>query len=96
MSTEALGVFATITSLFFMAMGLPAQIWKIYDAKSTKGISLFTQCTLFLTTLSWCVYSLKISNWYILVANAPGALFALIILVQFWIYRPHTSGVFVK
>ena len=87
MSSEVLGTFATITSLVFMAMGLPVQIFKINKAKSTNGISLFTQCTLFLTTMSWCVYSLKIANWYILIANAPGALFAFIILCQFWMYR---------
>ncbi|MFA6269944.1 MAG: SemiSWEET family transporter [Candidatus Paceibacterota bacterium] len=91
MSSEILGVIATITSLVFMGMGLPVQIYKIHEAKSTQGISLFTQLTLFLTTMSWCVYAFKISNLYILTANAPGAMFALVILYQFWVYRHHAS-----
>ncbi len=87
------GVFATITSLAFMAMGMPVQIYKIYKAKSTKGLSLFERCTLLLTTLAWCEYSFSLpdKNWYILIANAPGAAFAFIILCQFWLYR-HNNG----
>lgn len=86
MNPEILGTIAMITSLVFMAMGLPVQILKIYRAKSTEGVSLFMTCTLLATTMAWCVYSLKISNWYILVSNAPGALFAFVLLCQFWVY----------
>ncbi len=88
MNPEVLGVFATITSLAFMAMGLPTQIYKIYKAKSTEGVSLFERCTLLLTTVVWVWYGLTVRNQYIWIANAPGALCALIILWQFWIYRP--------
>jgi len=91
LSPEVLGTFATVTSLIFMAMGLPVQAYKIYKAKSTKGVSLFERCTLLLTTLSWCVYAVyafQVTNRYILIANAPGAFFVCVILYQFWIYRP--------
>lgn len=83
-----LGTIAVITSLVFMAMGLPIQIFKIYRAKTTDDVPLFTQCTLLLaTTTAWCVYALSIENWYILISNAPGVVFASIILLQFWLYH---------
>mgnify|MGYP001590458357 FL=1 len=92
MSSQVLGVVACISSLLYMAFGLPIQIRKIYKEKTTAGLSLFMILTLFGTTTSWIVYSLTIRDKFILIANVPGAICALIILVQFWLYRPASKS----
>jgi len=84
---EILGTAAAITSLVYMGLGLPIQIKNIYKVKSTKGLSLFMICTLFATMMSWVIYAISITNWYIIVSNVPGALCAAVILFQFWLYR---------
>ncbi len=87
MSIEILGTTASVISLVYMALGLPAQIWKNFKSKSVQGLSLFMMIMLFLTTTSWVVYAWPLKNWYIIVSNVPGSVFALIILGQFLIYR---------
>lgn len=87
MNDQLLGGIATASSIFFAAIGLPAQIRKIYKSKSTDGLSLFTQITLLWMASSWAAYALAIKNWFILVSNIPGVVCAVILLVQFWIYR---------
>ena len=70
-----------------MMLGIPMQIRENYKRKSTEGLKLFMIITLLFTTISWVVYSWVTKNWFIFIANVPGAVCALIILIQFKIYR---------
>ena len=87
MDAQILGTIACGSSLLYMVFGIPTQILKVYRRKSTDGLSLFMTCTLLATTTAWVIYSIPIKNYFIMIANVPGAIAALIILFQFWWYR---------
>ncbi len=83
------GTVASAVTIAYTCCGLPLQIVKNYRSRSTAGLSLFMMGLAFLTLLCWVVYALvKVPrDWFILVSNAPGALFALVILAQCVHYR---------
>jgi uncharacterized protein with PQ loop repeat len=87
MSIATVGLIATIITLIYTALGLPAQIRKNHLNHSVSGISLFMYIMLLLTFTSWVVYAIFKKDYYILVSNAPGAICASIILFQFSIYK---------
>lgn len=82
-----IGWSVAVITLIYTALGLPMQIRKNSVNKSTSGLSLFMTLLMFLTFSSWVFYALLKSDWYILVPNFVGGVGAMILLVQFWLYR---------
>jgi uncharacterized protein with PQ loop repeat len=91
---DIMGWIATIITVTYTGYGLPVQFYKNYKMKSTKGLSLSMIIMMFLTFLSWVIYAAMKSppDHYIMVCNFVGAVGALFILIQFWIYRKPESG----
>jgi len=86
---ESLGWTALFITVVYTCVGLPSQIRRNYLTKSTTGLSLFMVAMLACTFSVWFAYGLTVSprNWFIIGANVPGAVFALVMLAQFCIYR---------
>lgn len=90
MDTERLvGIAAFIITMAYMGFGIPSQIKKNYTEQSVKGLSLRTNIFMFLSCVVWVLYAaVKVNvDWFILVPNATGGICALIILLQFYLYR---------
>lgn len=83
---DILGWVACIITIIYTAIGLPDQVKKNYKLKSTEGLSLFLFCFLFLTFTSWVVYGICKPDWFIVVPNGLGAIFAFIIVLQIIFY----------
>lgn len=80
-----LGLATIFFSLFYMFVGMPSQIFKIWRTKSAKDISplmyvlLVNQCTW------WIFYGKQQDDRLVITANACAAFFGLIILIEyFW------------
>jgi uncharacterized protein with PQ loop repeat len=86
---DIVGTIALIVTLTHTGVGLPIQIYKNFQAKSTKGLSLSMVILLFLTILTWLTYGIVKTpmDWYIILSNSFGFISVAIILFQFWIYR---------
>ena len=82
-----LGWIALIITVVYTAGGLPVQVRKNIADRSTAGLSFFMVVLLFMTFCSWVAYAVARRDWYIGVANSVGAVSALIILIQFYLYR---------
>ncbi len=89
---DIVGLIALIVTIIYTGYGLPVQIYKNYQAKSTKGLSLSMMILLMLTLTTWVVYgSVNMPmDWYIIISNSIGMISVLIIIIQFWIYRTRT------
>ncbi|MDB5194139.1 MAG: hypothetical protein JWN50_153 [Parcubacteria group bacterium] len=87
MNVEVIGTIATIITLLYTVLGLPAQIRKNKQRGSVEGISLFMCIMLLLTFSSWVVYAVFKKDYYILISNLPGAICALVILFQLRLYK---------
>jgi len=81
-----LGWIASIITVIYTSLGLPAQILKNIRLKSTKGLSLFLFSFLFLTFLSWVVYGFTKADWFIVVPNGLGAFCAFVLVFQITYY----------
>ena len=88
-ASEILGWIASITTVVYTCFGIPVQLYKNYQRKSTKGVSLAMILLLCISLLSWSTYAfVKVPrDWFILGSNFPGFLCVLGMLFQFWVYR---------
>ncbi len=88
-AANSLGLTALVITIIYTCIGLPSQIRRNYITKSTTGLSLSMVAMLTCTFAIWLAYGITVSprNWYIIGANLPGAVFAIIMLAQFRIYR---------
>lgn len=84
---DVIGWSAALITLFYTALGLPMQVRKNYINKSTSGLSLFMTLLMFFTFSIWVVYAILKRDWYILIPNFVGSLGAIVILLQFYLYR---------
>ena len=84
-----IGWIALSVTIIYTCFGLPSQIHRNYEKKSTQGISLFMIIMLLFTFSSWIIYGFAKNpkDWYIITSNIPGAICISAILYQFWIYR---------
>jgi uncharacterized protein with PQ loop repeat len=82
------GFIAFLITVTYTCFGLPAQI-REYHTKKTVALPLVTIILMLLTFSSWVVYGMikQERDWYIVGSNFPGAVFAIVILFQFWFYR---------
>ncbi len=88
--SESVGWAAMLITVAYTCLGLPAQIRKNADQKSTQGLSLFMNVMLLFTFSIWVVYGFtkRPIDWFIVASNFPGALCIIVILFQFWKFRP--------
>ncbi len=84
--TYILGTMATIGSLAIVFLGLPAQIIKNYQNKSTSGLAPLLFYLAFYVYTAWCLYGWFKPDWFLVVAQTPGSLLSLILLIQFFWY----------
>ena len=86
---EILGWFALIVSVIYTSFGLPVQIIKNIKNKSTEGLSFLMFLMMFITYSSWVLYAFAHTppDWFIIVPNSIGMLGALIIMLQFYLYK---------
>lgn len=89
------GITASIISVIYTGLGMPVQIYKNYSSKSTSGLSLSMMILLFMTLISWVVYGILKSDWYIIIPNFIGSLSVTVIFIQFWLYRKN-DGIVLK
>ncbi len=86
---QIIGALATAITLAYTCIGLPAQVRKNAQQKSTGGLSLFMYVLSFMTFSIWVIYGLVKAphDWFIITSNFPGAVFVASILYQFRAFR---------
>ncbi|XP_078392425.1 sugar transporter SWEET1 [Cetorhinus maximus] len=80
-----------LCSAFTISMYLSplADLAKIVRTRSTKCLSFSLTVATILTSTSWTLYGLQLSDYYIVVPNVPGILTSL---VRFWLFWSYSSG----
>lgn len=81
------GILAAVASLTIVMVGLPAQIIKNYWRKNCDGIApslIYSACC---TYTLWSVYGWTRPDWFLIVSQTPGCIFAFILLFQLFHYR---------
>ncbi|XP_072137709.1 sugar transporter SWEET1 isoform X1 [Mobula birostris] len=63
-----------------------ADLAKIIHTRSTKCLSFWLTVATFLTSTSWTLYGFHLSDFYIVIPNAPGIVTSLIRFWLFWNY----------
>ena len=92
MDVDTVGMTAFVISLVYTGIGLPAQILANHRRKAMHGLLLFMNVVLLLTFSIWIIYGSMKKDWYIVGSNAPGLACIVIILFQFYIYRPELKN----
>lgn len=86
---DIIGTIACVITTIYTSLGLPVQIYKNHQGKSTEGLSLSMMIMSFCTFSSWVAYGfIKAKpDWYVIISNAPGSICIALILLQFRLYR---------
>ncbi len=80
---EILGlVAATLTTAAFVP-----QVYKTWQQKSTRDISLTMYLVMFIGVVLWCIYGILIESFPVTLANALTALLLFIMLILKLRYR---------
>ncbi|XP_067832189.1 sugar transporter SWEET1 [Heptranchias perlo] len=79
-----------LCSAFTISMYLSplADLAKIIRTRSTKCLSFSLTVATVLTSTSWTLYGLQLSDYYIVIPNVPGILTSLIRFWLFWRFLP--------
>ncbi|MFK7825744.1 MAG: SemiSWEET family sugar transporter [Oligoflexales bacterium] len=59
---------------------------KNIDNKNTSGLSLFLFIILSFTFVSWVTYGIYKPDWFIVIPNGLGAVFAIVLVFQIFYY----------
>ncbi|XP_041037666.1 sugar transporter SWEET1 isoform X1 [Carcharodon carcharias] len=88
---QRLNKLGLLCSAFTISMYLSplADLAKIVRTRSTKCLSFSLTVATILTSTSWTLYGLQLSDYYIVVPNVPGILTSL---VRFWLFWSYASG----
>ena len=82
------GIAVAIMSALSKIIGFPDQIRKIYQRKSTEGLSIIFYTISFTTYLLWAIYGGLRHDWVVMIAHGTlGCITTGIILYQFFLYR---------
>ena len=81
------GAIAMSLSLILVFVGLTAQIYKNYRRKSCEGLSLTLMITVLGANIAWTLYGLSKADWFLVGAQLPGGVFALVIVIQYVLYK---------
>lgn len=90
MSFESLAVLGFLTaavSILVKLIGLPDQIRKNYERKSTHGLSIPFFVLGFVAYLLWTIYGYLKQDWVVFFGQGFGMITMGIIAYQIWIYR---------
>lgn len=90
MSVNAIAIVGFITaavSILVKVVGLPDQIRKNYQRKSTKGLSVAFFVIGFFSYLLWTIYGFMKRDWVVFYGQGFGMITMGIIAYQIWIYR---------
>uniref|UniRef100_UPI00398E7FAC sugar transporter SWEET1-like n=1 Tax=Pristiophorus japonicus TaxID=55135 RepID=UPI00398E7FAC len=68
-----------------------ADLAKIIRTRSTKCLSFSLTVATILTSASWTLYGLQLSDYYIVVPNVPGIVTSLIRFWLFWSFAPSSQ-----
>lgn len=83
-----LGNLTMICSLAFVLIGMPQQIWKIWQTRSVKDVSLGMFILLDIQLFMWVFYGIQKRDLNIIIPNVFATLFTTVILFQyFWFKR---------
>ncbi len=82
-----LGVITVVLSVTFMLLGLPAQIWQIWNTKSVAGISVFSFALLATQCSFWIAYGIQKKDKNVMIPNLFGAIFSTVIVVEYFIFH---------
>lgn len=86
LKNNKLGTIALFLCLSFILLGLPAQIWKIWQSQSAAGISLLTFALLTIQSFFWVLYGWQKKDWFIIIPNTLGTILAGVIVAEyFWL-----------
>lgn len=94
MNTNALailGILTAVVSILVKVIGLPDQIRKNYNRKSTDGLSVWFFCLGFLAYFLWTVYGYFKGDWVVFFGQGVGMITMGIVAFQIWIYREKKS-----
>jgi uncharacterized protein with PQ loop repeat len=80
------GTLAMIASLTITFIGLPCQIYKNWRDKDCHLALELIVAAIFSYSL-WSMYGWAKPDWFLAGADTPGAILALIVLLQFFLYR---------
>ena len=72
------------------------QIIKIYKTKSAKDLSKITYITLFIGTIIWILYGIKLKNIPILILNGTACVLFVVILIGIYLYGKEKPKVLTK
>jgi uncharacterized protein with PQ loop repeat len=81
-----LGGVTILFSLSYMFLGLPLQIWRIWETHSVKEISLPMFGLLCLQSIFWVLYGIQQKDWFVVTANAFCSFFAFIIVLLYFAF----------
>lgn len=84
---EVVGLSAMIASLAIVFAGLPSQIYKNWKFKSTKGLSTGLIVAAVFTYTLWAIYGWMKPDYFLAIAQTPGSVMAIIIVIQIIYYR---------
>lgn len=84
---QSLGYVAAGVSLLLIFVGFPRQILKNHRRKSCEGIDITLAISAFAAYTAWSAYGWSVGDKFLIWSQTPGALLALILLVQFYRYR---------
>ena len=83
---SVVGVAVNLNLIFFYAAPL-STIMTVLRTKSSSTIHVWTMVMNTVNAFFWCIYSLAIQDYYILIPNGLGFLFGILQMVMFMIYR---------
>lgn len=86
-SLDNLVLVAPLTTLIIFLVGLPIQIYKIWQNESAKDLSFLRLWLGLLATIVWIGYSLDLKNITLLITNIFGTAFGFILLCQYFHYE---------
>jgi MtN3 and saliva related transmembrane protein len=84
------GIVTTVVSILVKAIGLPDQIRKNYQRKSTLGLSVPFFILGFVSYGLWTVYGVLKQDWVLILGQGAGMITMGIIAWQIYIYRKGT------
>lgn len=80
-----LGTLTVFFSLSLMFIGLPAQIWRVWQQQSAKEISVVMFGLSANQSIFWMLYGRQKKDWFLITANFFNALFCATIVAEWMV-----------
>jgi len=87
-----LGSAATCALVAYTCIGVPAQLLTNRKRRSTEGLSPWMVLLSWIAFVLFTGYGAVKPDWFVVVANAPGAVLLFLMLLQFVAYRQPAPG----